>query len=133
MSYKKTYAFIRGTWDGVPGKSNFTQAPTVFATTREFTANYPVDSQLGELVDEYVVSGSVTQRTKELSADGKVKINTTEYTDQAAHDSYAADPRWGAESTLTKAYNVEEAPTPEDVNTFNEELGIYYHSSAHLF
>lgn len=131
MSFKKTYAFIRGSWDGTPGDSNFSQSGTVFASTTEF-ADY-ADPDIASLVEEYVMSGDVTQRARALSADGKVRINTTEYVDEAAHDAYAGDSRWSAEIGATKAYDVEEAPTPEDVGTFNEGSGIYYHSSAHLF
>ena len=131
MAFKKTYAFKKGSWDGTPADSNFTQSIDVFGSTNEFI-DY-VDADLVALIAEYVASGDVIQRTRALSGDGKVKINTTEYVDEAAHDAYASDPRWGAESEATKQYNVEEAPTPEDVGTFNEVEKIYYHSSAHLF
>ena len=131
MSYKRTYAFTRGTWDGTPGSSNFTQDPTVFATTEEFIAGYTPDADLAALILEYETSGDILVRSRELSVDGKVKINTTEFFDQAAHDACAADIRWNVESELSRAFDVEEAPVPEDVNTFNGD--IYYHSSAHLF
>jgi len=133
MSFKKTYAFIRGSWDGTPGSSNFTQDPDVFTTCKEFVENYTPDVDISELIHEYETSGDIINRSKELSLDGKVKINTTEFINEAAANACAADPRWDGESTLTKAYVVELAPTPEDVNTFDEPGGIYYHSSAHLF
>jgi len=131
MSFKKTYAFIRGTWDGTPGSSNFTQDADVFATCEEFVDGYTPDADMIELVEEYIASGDIVNRARDLSSDGKVKINTTEFVDEAAHDACSADPRWNGESTVTKFYNVEEAPTPGDVNTFNGD--VYYHSSAHLF
>ena len=131
MAFKKTYAFIKGSWDGTPGSSNFTQEATVFSTPGEFFASYTPDANISALVDEYVASGDIVSRASDLSADGKVKINTTDFLDEAAHDACVADPRWDAESTLTKAYDVELAPAPEDVNTFNGD--VYYHSSAHLF
>ena len=131
MSFKKTYAFIRGSWDGTPGDSNFTQSEVVFESTSEF-ADY-ADQDIASLVGEYIESGDIVQRSRVLSADGKVRINTTEYIDEATHDAYAGDSRWAAESAATKSYNVEEAPTPEDVGTFNEGSRIYYHTSAHLF
>jgi len=133
MSFKKTYAFIRGTWDGTPGSSNFVQDADVFASTEEFLGDYVPDADIAELVDEYVNSGDIINRSRDLSADGKVKINTTEFIDEAAHDAYAVDARWAAEAALTKAYDVELAAAPEDVNTFDEPGRIYYHSSAHLF
>ena len=132
MSFKKTYAFIKGSWDGTPGSSNFTQDATVFATPEEFVSDYSsADSKA--VVDEYNTSGDVVQRAIGLSADGKVKLNTIEYIDEAAHDAYVADGRWGDEEAATKVYDVELAAAPEDVNTFNEPGKIYYHSSAHLF
>jgi len=131
MSFKKTYAFIRGSWDGTPGASNFTQSETVFGSTSEF-ADY-VNPDIVSLVEEYIISGDIIQRAHALSADGKVRINTAEYVDEAAHDAYAADSRWSAEIGATKQYDVEKAPTPEDVGTFDEVNNIYYHSSAHLF
>jgi len=132
MSFKISYAFIKGSWDGTPGSSNFTQSTDVFATPAEFYASYSsVDSKA--VVDEYNVSGDIVQRAIAISADGKVKINTIEYIDEAAHDAYVADGRWSAEESATKVYNVEEAAAPEDVNTFDEGNEIYYHSSAHLF
>lgn len=131
MSFKKTYAFIKGSWDGTPGSSNFTQSETVFATPEEF-ADY-ADADIAALVSEYIAAGDIVHRSRAISGDGKVRINTAEYIDEAAHDAYAADSRWSAEIEATKGYNVEEAPTPEDVNTFNEAEGIYYHVVAHLF
>lgn len=89
MAFKKTYAFIRGTWDGVPGESNFTQDPTVFASPEEFVADYYDDINLTEVVTEFVGSGDIINRARAMSADGKVKINTTEFFDEAAHDSCA--------------------------------------------
>jgi len=131
MSFKKTYAFIRGTWDGAPGSSNFTQDSAVFATPEEFVVGYTPDPDIEALLNEYTTSGDIISRSRDLSSDGKVKINTTEFIDETACNACAADSRWGGESELTKAYNVEEAPAPEDVNTFNGD--VYYHSSAHLF
>lgn len=133
MAYKRTYAFIRGTWDGAPGSSNFTQDVDTFTTSEEFISDYGQDVDIKDLTEEYMASGDVTNKVRELSADGKVKITTTEYVDEAAHDAYAGDSRWAAEFSLTKAYNVELAPIPEDVGTFNEGERVYYHSVAHLF
>jgi len=95
MAFKKTYAFIKGSWDGTPGSSNFTQDPATFATPEDFI-DYS-DQDLKDLVGEYVGSGDITQRARDMSADGKVKNNTTEYVDEAAHDLYAGDSSWASE------------------------------------
>ena len=131
MAYKITHALIKGTWDGTPGSSNFTQDPAVFATVEEFFSDYASDQDMVDVLNEYLASGDITQRARALSVDGKVKINTTEFIDEAAHDAFVGDPRIDAENVLTKCFSVEEAPTPGDVNTFNGD--IYYHSAAHLF
>lgn len=129
MAYKKTYAFIRGTWDGEASTSNFTQDNTIFASVDEFYQDYS-NIDINSLINEY--EGLVT-RSKTISADGKVMIVTTEYVDEAMHNAYAYDSRWEAAAAASRGYEVKEAPTPEDVNTFNEGSRIYYHSVAHLF
>jgi len=131
MAFKKTSAFIRGTWDGTPDESNFTQDADVFVDPLDFF-DY-VDAGLVALVDEYETSGDLVTRMEELSADGKVLICTKEYVDEAAHTAFAADPRWSTEDSVTKKYDVELAAAPEDVGTFDEVNQIYFHSSAHLF
>jgi len=131
MAFKKTYALIKGSWDGTPGSSNFSQESTVFSTPEEFFSDYAADVNIVSILNEYIASGDIIQRARVLSSDGKVKINTTEFIDEAAHDAFVADNRIDAESILTKCFTVEEAPTPEDVNTFNGD--VYYHSAAHLF
>ena len=131
MSFKKTYAFIRGEWSGDP--EIFTKSNNSFNSTEDFIEDYTQNPLIVELVNEYIESGLVIRREKIMSEDGKVKINTTEYLNEDAHNSYANDERWEAEKNLTKSYVVAEAPTPEDINTFDEELNIYYHSSEYLF
>lgn len=133
MSYKKTYAFIKGSWDGIPESSNFIQEATVFSSPEEFLADYKENPELSSVINEYVASGDIIVRTRDLSEDGKVKINTTEFIDEAAHDACSADSRWDGETEVTKSYSVEKASTPEDINTFDEPGRIYYHSVAHLF
>lgn len=131
MSFKKTSAFIRGTWDGAPDASNFTQDATVFATPAEFTAY--ADADMIALFTEYINSGDVLNFDKDLSSDDKVLISTIEYVDEAAWTAFKNDARWAAENDVTKLYDVELAAAPEDVNTFDEPGRVYYHSSAHLF
>jgi len=132
MSFKKTLAFIKGSWDGVPGESNFTQSETVHAALPEFI-DYDISKDIANIIDEYVASGDLMNRQKELSADGKVLISTKEYVDEASWTSFREDSRWDQESAVTKGYDVELAAAPEDVGTFHEGNRIYYHSSAHLF
>lgn len=131
MSFKKTSAFIKGSWDGVPDESNFIQSETLHANLLEFT-NY-VDSGITNLLSEYDISGDIVLRQGILTADGKVMITTKEFVDEATWNTFRQDSRWDTENVVTKKYDVEEAPTPEQVNTFDEINQIYYHSSAHLF
>lgn len=130
MSFMKTRAYIRGSWDGVPGESNFTQNETEYTSVVNFY-DYKNDD-IEEVLAEYLMSGDLINRVKEMSVDGKVLISTKDYIDEAAYVAFSADPRWSGEEAVSKGYDVEEAPTPEDVNTFNEGSRIYYHSSAHL-
>lgn len=131
MAFKITEAYIRGTWDGTPYSSNFAQDATVFTSrwVPDFYADY-VAGDVAAVVAEY--DAVIIQRKRSITEDGKVMINTIEFPDEATHDTYMADPRWANEEAATKKYAVEEAPTPEDVNTFDEGLEIYYHTTAHL-
>lgn len=130
--FKKTSAFIKGTWDGVPDESNFTQNEEVYASRQEFIADC-VNEDIYDLANEYKISGDVIEPTLfELSADGKVLIFTRTFVDQSAWERYKSDSRWEPQNSLIKGYNVEAAPTPEQIGTFNEVEGIYYHSVAEL-
>ena len=131
MSFKKTSAFIRGAWDGEPDVSDFTQEATVFADPSEFVTY--ADAGISELIDEYITAGKILQSAKEISADGKVLITTREFDEETSWEAFKDDSRWDTEISVTKKYDVELAPAPEDVNTFDEDNLIYYHSSAHLF
>lgn len=131
MSFKKTSAFIKGSWDGTPDESNFIQSGIIHVNILEFV-NY-VDDGIRSLLDEYDSSGDLINRLTELSPDGKVLISTKEYLDEDIWNMFRNDLRWNTENVVTKKYDVEIASAPEDVNTFDEGNRIYYHSSAHLF
>jgi len=131
MSFKITEAYIRGSWDGVPGESNFTQDDKV-VTSRlsiDFYSDY-ADEDIYDIIDEY--RPYVLDRMRYITPDGKVMINTIVFVDKDVHDQYMADPRWESEKKATKKYKVVKAEREEDINTFDEENGIYYHSSEHL-
>jgi len=131
MAFKKTHALIRGSWAGDPYDSIFTQYPTVFETPQEFFSY--VEENLTELILEYETGGNITNRQRELSTDGKVLISTIEFDEEASYNDFISDPRLEVEETYTKTYVVAEAPTPGDVNTFDEPSNTYYHTSDHLF
>ena len=133
MAYKISFAFKKGTWDGVPEASNFTQSETTYNDTAEFALDYS-NADITAIINEYVGANQITNRQSIIVVpDGKVRINTTEFIDEATRLTYSADSRWAAEEAVTKGYAVELAPTPEDVNTFDEDLEVYYHTSEHLF
>jgi len=131
MAFKKTYAFIRGTWDGTPGSSNFTQSNDIFITKEEFTSYVTAD--MINIVEEYLASGDIIQRASELSADGKTLVVTTEFIDESTHDDYLSDSRWDDEPANVKYYDVAEATMPADIGTFDEGNKLYFAESEHLF
>jgi len=128
--FKKTSAFIKGTWDGTPDESNFTQSEEEYSSPDDFVDYSCLDTK--NISRDYTDSGVLISTTKTMSADGKVMISTKEYLDEASWNIYRQDERWAAENAVTKKYDVEIAPTPEQVGTFNEEERVYYHSVAHL-
>jgi len=130
--FTKTSALIRGTWDGVPDESKFTQNEGEYATKDDFVNDF-ANPDLSSLVNEYKISGDVFgEANYEMSADGKVLIFTRTFRDEVVWNIFKEDSGWATENAVTKLYDVVVAPTPEQIGTFNETERLYYHSVAHL-
>jgi len=133
MSFKKTWAFVRGSWDGVPWESSFTKDDSAYISVEDFNADFISDPDMADLVSEYLASGALINSARELDATGKVRLNTIEFIDEETFTAYVTDPRTAAEKEVTYAYHVEEASTPEQIGSFDEVNRVYYHTVAHLF
>jgi hypothetical protein len=132
MAFKITYALARGSWEGAVGVSEFTRSGEVFSTVEEFL-DYKNSDSLIDANEESVNRGEATIQ-QELSSDGKTLIATMEFTTEEIFNYwYTDDIRLVPQAQEVRCYNVEEAAAPEFVNTFDEESGIYFHTSEHLF
>jgi hypothetical protein len=131
MAFKKTYVLKRGTWDGTPYESNFTQDAGSFASISEFLSY--VDQPLLDFGNAAYSTGDVIRNEKMLSTDGKLMFSTKEYVDEATHDAYVNNVVFATEEAATKSYTVELTEVSEEVGTFDEENRIYYSDFEHLF
>ena len=129
MAFKITYALARGSWEG---DSEFTRGDTEFSTVEEFL-DYRNSDAFIDANEESVNRGQATIQ-QDLTSDGKTLLTTMEFeTEEIFNYWYTDDIRVIPQAQEVRCYNVEVAPEVEFINTFDEELGTYFHITEHLF
>lgn len=132
MAFKKTYALIRGVWQGSMDDSDFIQDPTTYFTASDFL-DYRDSQALVDANESSVDQGNTTIQ-HEFSSDNKTLITTVECdTEEIFNYWFSDDIKVMAQANQAKYYDVELAPSQGMVNTFDDSLRVYYHSSAHIF